>query len=505
MKVIARDLAARYFVGEVKYPAFFPTVYGRDRPSTEGVVVNVYRIWTDRESRKIVKKSVGEYLDYGGFVLPESGWRQIDKYGDDDVANEDLVEIQAKMEFPVVAPLPSAKPDDAIINAEVARSITDKPLFLEIPPSWTEKEVFAFVEATKGWAWGYGTRAGRSEFIELLVKTVPRSKRVVVFGIHHPAVIPVIVSLGVDVVTSGAHGRYADKELYITESSIRPLGELKELPCGCKICDGRTPEDLGTKGDLLAEHNLISFVEEVKKTRNAIVEGRLYEYAKRRSLTHPQIYKDFKKVVASEWITENLPFPKQSSIYLFEKECRPEIELGRSLAKKRGVRLEGLAYTYPFGQVYPPIVEARPSPELVVRSVIKYQYGVDVNTSQLRWETRKGIPRKIYMGDKYLGLIRHGDGFFVPSIEGAKWLKEMAPPPAFRIVLDSEGVEAVRLKRSPLTDHVLDVDPDLRPNMEVIVTDEDDEVVATGRSVLTAREVAEIPRTVAVKIRHRAV
>ena len=223
----------------------------------------------------------------------------------------------------------------------------------------------------------------------------------------------------------------------------------------------------------------------------------------RRSLTHPDVYTVFKKIAASKWILENLPFPKQSSVYIFGKEYRPEIELGRRIAEKNAVDPRGLAYTYPFGQAYPPILEGRPEPELVIRSVFKYQFGIDVDVSRLRWEMRKGIPRRIFSEDVYLGLIRFEDGFFVPSMDGGRWLVEKAPPPAFRIVLDDGGVETIRSKRSPLTDSVVDVDPKLRPNMEVVLTTEDDEVVATGRSVLTAREVAEIPRTVVAKIRHR--
>ncbi|HID09010.1 TPA: hypothetical protein EYP13_02165, partial [Candidatus Micrarchaeota archaeon] len=369
MKVIGRDLAARLFVDEIRYPAFFPSVYAGRAPDTEGVIVNVYRIWTDREMRRITSRDVRDYLKHSGFVLPESGWRQIDRYGDDEVTNEDLVEIQVKMGFPVVAPLPSAKPGDAIVNAEIARSMSDRPLFLEIPSFWAEDDVVAFVEATKEWTWGYGTGSDDEEFIEMVLRVVPRSKKVVVFGVHHPAVIPVLVSMGVDVLTSGAHARYAEKNLYITSSSIRPLHSLRELPCSCKVCNDREPEDLATRKELLAEHNLLCFTDEIKKTRNAILEGRLYEHARRRALTHPRIYAKFRKIVTSRWVLENLPFPKQSSIYLFEGEYRPEIELGRAIAEKKGVDVRGLAYTYPFGQTYPPVLEERPDPELVVRSV----------------------------------------------------------------------------------------------------------------------------------------
>ena len=179
MKIVGRDLAARVLTGDSTYPAFYPTVYGESAPDAEGIVVNAYRIWTDRWARRITSKKVGEYLRYGGFVLPESGWKQIDKYGDDEVTNEDIVDVQSKMDFPVVAPLPSTRVRDAVLNARIARSISNKALFLEIPAFWTEKDVNEFVVATRDWAWGYGTSYNH-ESIERIVRIAPRSKIIVV-------------------------------------------------------------------------------------------------------------------------------------------------------------------------------------------------------------------------------------------------------------------------------------------------------------------------------------
>jgi len=232
----------------------------------------------------------------------------------------------------------------------------------------TEKDIIAFVEATKGWSWGYGTHSDRPEFLEKILRVVPRSKKIAVLGIHHPAIIPVLVSMGIDITATGAHARYAQRELYITDASIRPLPEMQNLPCSCPACINRGPDDLIRNGELLKEHNLTTFITEVKRTINAIYEGRLYEYARRRAMTHPDIYKRFKYVVRSEWVLENTPFPKQSSLYVFDGDERPEIIIGRKLAGERGANVKDLAYTYPFGQTYPPLIEERPEPEAVVRS-----------------------------------------------------------------------------------------------------------------------------------------
>jgi len=108
---------------------------------------------------------------------------------------------------------------------------------------------------------------------------------------------------------------------------------MDELPCSCPSCKDRKPRELDY--DALRQHNLNQFIVEIRRTRNAIKEGRLYEYAKRRALTHPRLWKAFQEIVKSEWVLENQPFPKQSSIYDFgDAERRPEYKIGIERAKK---------------------------------------------------------------------------------------------------------------------------------------------------------------------------
>ncbi len=498
MMIRYRDLAARIFDDEIRFPAFLPNSQ-RDE-GAQGVLVNVYRIWTDRNYRRIIRRTVSEYVGGKTFVLPESGWQQIDRY-DDDVSNEEIIETQAKMDFPVIAPLAAARMRDAFANAEIAREMTNKLLFLEVNPAWSEDEIAAFVDATKEMAWGYGIKSESVDKITAILKSAPRSKKLHVFGIHHPAIIPSLVALGVDSVSTGAHARYAEKGLYITEASIVPLNKLAELPCNCDACEGRAPGDLDY--DTLKRHNLKAFLLEMKRTRNAIKEGRLYEYARRRAMTHPRIMKLFEAVVSTEWVLENQPFPKQNSIYNFgDAKKRPEWVIGTSLAKERGVRIEDLAYTFPFGQTYPEEIHSRPGPEEFVRAVLMYQWGLELEG--VEWKIRHGIPRDLFYKGQRIGLIRYEDGMFVPNIFGAKIIAEKTKSPHNRIVLDETGVSRLKNGRTPLAENAVDWDPRLRPNQEIIIVDMSGNVVATGRSILTAREMAEISGP-AVKIRHRAV
>ncbi len=491
-----RDLVARVFDDEIRFPTFLPNSQ-RDE-GTDGILVNVYRIWTDKDYRRIVRKSVRDYTGHNGFILPESGWQQIAKY-EDDVTNEEIVETQDNMGFNVIAPLAASKPSDAIINARIAREETKKPLFLEIPQHWTEKEIKDFVAETKEWAWGYGTKGDNLEKILFIAQAIPRRAKLHVFGIHHPAVIPILAAAGVDSFSSGAFSRYAEQWLYITDSSIVPLSRMDELPCSCPVCANRTPKELDY--DTLRQHNLSQFVVEIKRTRNAIKEGRLYEYAKRRALTHPRLWMAFQGVVRSKWVLENQPFPKQSSIYDFgDVDERPEYKVGRERAEKAGVNPEDLAYVYPFGQTYPEHIKDRPEPERFVHAVLKYFWGLELEG--VEWKERHGIPRDLFWEGERIGLIRYEDGAFIPTIRGAEIIAEKTEAPKNRIVLNEEGVRRLKEDKTPLTINAVDWDPELRPYQEVILVDENDGVVGTGKSMVTAREMGELACPV-VKLRHR--
>jgi len=166
-----RDLAARVFDDEIRFPTFLPNTQRSE--GTDGILVNVYRIWADKDYRRIVRKNIHEYTEYNGFILPESGWQQIEKY-EDDVTNEEIVETQERMGFEIIAPLATSKPRDAIINARIAREETKKQLFLEIPQHWTEEEIKGFVGETKDWAWGYGTKGDDVKKILFIVRTISR-------------------------------------------------------------------------------------------------------------------------------------------------------------------------------------------------------------------------------------------------------------------------------------------------------------------------------------------
>ena len=105
-------------------------------------------------------------------------------------------------------------------------------------------------------------------------------------------------------------------------------------------------------------------------------------------------------------------------------------------------------------------------------------------------------------GEKRIATLRSFDGMFTLGIEGAKRLHQLMKYPRLRVVMNEESSEFIRKGETAFCKHVLDVDPAIRAYDEVIVVDEKDRLLATGRAMLAAEEIIRFKQGVAVKVRH---
>jgi 7-cyano-7-deazaguanine tRNA-ribosyltransferase len=97
--------------------------------------------------------------------------------------------------------------------------------------------------------------------------------------------------------------------------------------------------------------------------------------------------------------------------------------------------------------------------------------------------------------------MRASDGFFSLRIAGATKLHAMFPTPRLRVVVKQESAEFNRKGRNVFCKFVVDCDEDIRPKDEVLVVDENDQLVACGRSLLTKNEMLSFKRGLAVLVR----
>jgi len=142
-----------------------------------------------------------------------------------------------------------------------------------------------------------------------------------------------------------------------------------------------------------------------------------------------------------------------------------------------------------------------------VRVIADYQFGkgagrvlfpdsckfvLSPTTGRIRQIKDKGIR---------IATLKADSGWFTLSIEGARRLHEAFEYPKLRVVVLRDVAEFIAEGKSVFAKHVVDVDPSIRANDEVIVVDEDDKLLATGRAILSAKEMLEFNRGVAVSVR----
>ena len=142
----------------------------------------------------------------------------------------------------------------------------------------------------------------------------------------------------------------------------------------------------------------------------------------------------------------------------------------------------------------------------MVRMIADYQFGKGAgkvlfpDTCRFLLSTTGKIRQIVDRGVR-IATMKADSGWFTLSIEGAKRLHAFFPYPKLRVVVDDAVSEFIAAGRSVFAKHVVDVDRSIRANDEILVVNTKDELLATGRALLSAFEMLEMQRGVAVKVR----
>ena len=162
---------------------------------------------------------------------------------------------------------------------------------------------------------------------------LPANRPLHLFGAGHPFMFALAVALGCDLFDSAAYALFAREDRYLTESGTTRLDELEYFPCSCPACIKTDPESVKAlpkqeRQKMLAEHNLhVSFCE-LRRIKQAITEGRLWEHLEMRSHGHPSLLQAVKKLGKySEYLEKQSPVTKRSGIFFFSSLglARPEV------------------------------------------------------------------------------------------------------------------------------------------------------------------------------------
>jgi predicted RNA-binding protein (TIGR00451 family) len=142
-----------------------------------------------------------------------------------------------------------------------------------------------------------------------------------------------------------------------------------------------------------------------------------------------------------------------------------------------------------------------------IRSIADYQFGRGVGRKlfprqvKIVYSKRTGRIRHVYLGEKMLATLRPTDGLFSLTITGAKRIMARVKPQRLWVRVSEEAEPFVVKGKSAFAKHVIDADEEIRPQEEVIVTNEKGEVLAVGKAILCGKEMKAFKKGVAVRVR----
>ena len=141
-----------------------------------------------------------------------------------------------------------------------------------------------------------------------------------------------------------------------------------------------------------------------------------------------------------------------------------------------------------------------------VRTIADYQFGKGAGCALFPDDVEfqmssTGRVRQILLEGKRIATVKAHDGMLTLGIEGAMKLHGFLKFPQNRVVVNSDSAPFVVNGKNAFAKHVVCSDPDIRSGEEVMVVDEKDNFLATGKAVLCALEMTAFKKGVAVEIR----
>ncbi len=361
--------------GTIETPILLPVVNPAIQPISpkriggefgfEALITNAY-ILKQRYKDQPVQQGLHRFLNFDGVIMTDSGAYQILVYGDIQTDPREIVKYQEQID-------------------------TDIATILDIPTGWevTEKRAAQTVRETLRRAselfktktrddilWVGPVQGGK--YLNLVAKSaretgklpfnihalgsptevmeryrfdvlidmimaakmnLPFDRPLHLFGAGHPFMFALAVALGCDLFDSAAYALYAKENRYMTENGTYRLHELKYFPCACPKCSGTTPKQVQELSkeqaiSFLAEHNLYACSAEMKRVKQAIEDGRLWEHVEMRAHAHPALLQALKRLSKyGEFIEKHNPAAKDSGLFFFNaiSLMRPEVVHYRKL------------------------------------------------------------------------------------------------------------------------------------------------------------------------------
>jgi len=365
--------------GVVETPLLFPVINPNIQPippkriktefGFEALITNAY-ILKKRFQNQPIQQGLHKFLDFNGTIMTDSGAYQILVYGDIETNPKEIVEYQEQIDTDIatILDIPTGwKVTEEHAQQTVKETLKRaKQLFIQktrddilwVGPVQGGRYLNLVAKSAKETgnlpfqihALGSPTEVMERYRFDVLVDMImtakmnlPTDRPLHLFGAGHPFMFALAVALGCDLFDSAAYAIYARQNRYMTENGTYRLNELDYFPCTCPKCARTTPKqalELSQKERevFLAEHNLYVCNAELKRIKQAIKDGRLWEHLEMRAHAHPALLQALKKLSKyEEFIEKHAPTVKKSGLFFFNSTglMRPEVVHYRKNLKAR--------------------------------------------------------------------------------------------------------------------------------------------------------------------------
>lgn len=379
-EIIKSDLRGRIAIlrtnhGIIETPAYVPVIHPKNQiiPTKKIqeigfnlVITNAY-ITKKTYGYDAIKKGIHKIIKFNGAVMTDSGGYQVLKYGDINESHDDMAKFETDLKADITIPLD--KPTGYGLTSNVAKSFVEHTLKISkkvlknndsqiwVGPIQGSEHLDLIKYSVKSLlkygfkmlALGSPVELMESYKYKLLANIIVEAKNYIphsiplhLFGAGHPLTIPFAVALGCDTFDSASYILYAKNGRYITEDRTRDLSDMQYFACNCCVCNNLTPKELieldkNDKINKLALHNLFAIKSEVDRVKEAIHEGRLWEYVLKKARAHPKLFEMIDVLTNNyNYFSATTPLFKKKSIFLFtyEDQYRPEVISYHKIVRK---------------------------------------------------------------------------------------------------------------------------------------------------------------------------
>ncbi len=355
--------------GKIETPLLFPVINPGIQPippkklqnefGCEALITNAYII--NKNFKEIaVEKGLHDFLDFDGSIMTDSGAYQLLIYKGVETTPKEIVQFQEAIDTDIATILDI--PTGWGVSKEYAKyTVTETLKRAKALKKMKSRDELAWVGPVQGGqyldlvaksakamgklpfqvhALGSPTPVMEQYKFDVLVDMIatakmnlPPDRPLHLFGAGHPFMFALAVALGCDLFDSAAYALFARQDRYLTDSGTARLSELEYFPCSCPVCNNTDPETVRElskeeRHRLLAEHNLHVSFGELRRIKQAIKEGRLWEHMEMRAYGHPALLQALKKVkIYSNYIEKHSPVNKEGGVFVYSSLslARPEI------------------------------------------------------------------------------------------------------------------------------------------------------------------------------------